>query len=212
MSVSETIVREFFELRGFLVHQRRKFVAPNAREEEIDFLVLNPRAAPDQEPLPFVLAADDVLRIERALVVVKGWHTETFSAARLEGTPELFRFVQSAVFSQATRFFGGAGKVTKLLVLPALPQADTLREASVAILRERGVDAVIPFRTVLADLVHQVEPNRNYQKSDLLQTLRVLKNYDFFRDPQMDLFKPGRRRPASRGGSGSKTPADPAAE
>jgi hypothetical protein len=39
-----------------------------------------------------------------------------------------------------------------------------------------------------------VEVNRNYQKSDLLQTIRILKNYDFFREPQLELFHPGRKK------------------
>lgn len=56
------------------------------------------------------------------------------------------------------------------------------------------MDAVIPFRTMLADLVTRTEANRNYQKSDLLQTIRILKNYDFFKEPQMELFKTRRKR------------------
>jgi hypothetical protein len=47
---------------------------------------------------------------------------------------------------------------------------------------------------MLADLVAHTEPNRNYQKSDLLQTIRILKNYDFFKEPQLELFKPRRKR------------------
>jgi hypothetical protein len=35
--------------------------------------------------------------------------------------------------------------------------------------------------------------NRNYGKSDLLQVIRVLKNYQLFKDPQMELFRTGRR-------------------
>jgi len=42
----------------------------------------------------------------------------------------------------------------------------------------KGVDAVIPFRTMLADLVAHTEVNRNYQKSDLLQTIRILKKFE----------------------------------
>ncbi|MBK9140266.1 MAG: hypothetical protein IPM17_16125 [Verrucomicrobia bacterium] len=194
MAVSETIVREFFESHGFLVHQRRKYVSPRARsDEEIDFLVLNPRPVKSEGALPFVLSSPDLARLERAIVVVKAWHTETFSPARLTGTPELFRFVEPTVFKRAQRFFGDGLPLTKILVVPALPASDGAREASVSLLRSKGVEAVIPFRTVLADLIAAVEPNRNYQKSDLLQTLRVLKNYDFFREPQMELFKPRRR-------------------
>jgi hypothetical protein len=42
---------------------------------------------------------------------------------------------------------------------------------------------------MLATLVTQIEVNRNYQKSDLLQIIRILKNYDFFKEPQLELFK-----------------------
>ncbi len=49
---------------------------------------------------------------------------------------------------------------------------------------------------MLADLVAHIEVNRNYQKSDLLQMIRILKNYDFFKEPQLELFKPKRRKRA----------------
>lgn len=194
-AVSETLVREFFELHGFLVRQRRKHVTPGGRDDEaIDFFVLNPKFKPRPGDLPFELRSEDLPRIERAMVVVKGWHTETFSPARLENTPEIFRFVEPAVFRQALREFGDGESVAKILIVPALPQAKDARQASVDLLRQRGMDAVIPFRTVLADLVRFTETNRNYQKSDLLQIIRVLKNYDFLKEPQMELFKPRRRR------------------
>lgn len=197
-AVSETIVREFFEQQDFLVRQHRKYIAQTRREDDdIDFFVLNPLPRKREAQMPFVLSADDVAAIERAIVVVKGWHTETFSSARLESTPEIFRFVGTKVFQQAAKVFGENGAPLKILVVPALPQDAAEREKSIALLRARGVDAVIPFRTMLADLVERIEVNRNYQKSDLLQTMRILKNYDFFKDPQMELFKSRRKRRGS---------------
>ena len=68
------------------------------------------------------------------------------------------------------------------------------RRESIGMLQAKGVDAVIPFRAMLGDLVNQIEANRNYQKSDLLQVIRILKNYDFIRDPQLELFRGGRKR------------------
>ena len=41
---------------------------------------------------------------------------------------------------------------------------------------------------MLADLINHIEVNRNYQKSDLLQIIRILKNYDLFAPPQLELF------------------------
>jgi hypothetical protein len=194
-AISETIVREYFELHEFLVRQHRKYIAQTRREEDdIDFFVLNPQPQPREAGMPFVLASADLKFIERAIVVVKGWHTETFSSAVLTHAPEIFRFVEPKAFQQAKRTFGKDGALLKILVVPALPQGEQAREQSIALLRSKGVDAVIPFHTMLTDLVEHVEVNRNYQKSDLLQIIRILKNYNFIRDPQLELFKAKRKR------------------
>jgi hypothetical protein len=179
-AVSETIVREYFELHGFFVRQHRKYVAPNKREEEeVDFFVWNPRHAPSEQPLPFVLRSEDLAWIARAIVAVKGWHTESFSSARLAHAPEIFRFVEPPAIQRAAKVFGGEGAPTRILVVPTLPQSDPAKKESIALLRSKGIDAVIPFRTMLADL---------------LQVIRILKNYHFFREPQLELFKQKRRR------------------
>lgn len=194
-AVSETIVREYFELHEFLVRQHRKYIAQTKREEDdIDFFVLNPHAQPRESDRPFVLTSADLPYLERAIVVVKGWHTETFSSARLASTPEIFRFVEPKVFQQAAKAFGAAAAPLKILVVPALPQDAKARDQSIALLRSKGIDAVIPFHTMLRDLVEHIEVNRNYQKSDLLQMIRILKNYDFFKEPQLELFKAKRKR------------------
>jgi hypothetical protein len=191
-AVSEIIVREYFELHEFLVRQHRKFVAPIRRaadDDDIDFFVLNPHPQKRAEPMPFVLGPADLAFLERAIVVVKGWHTERFSSAVLTHAPEIFRFVEPKVFQQAARAFGAEGTPMKILVVPALPQGTSARDESIALLQAKGIDAVIPFRTMLADLVSETEANRNYQKSDLLQIIRILKIYDFFKEPQLELFK-----------------------
>jgi hypothetical protein len=192
-AVSESIAREYFELHGLLVRQHRKFFVPTKREnEDIDFFILNPRVQPRRGERPFVLSGRDLAGIHKAVVVVKGWHTETFSHALLANAPEIFRFVEPTTFQQAAQAFGDERDILKLLVVPALPQEPEARTQSIALLREKGIDGVIPFRTMLAELLEGVRVNRNYQKSDVLQLLRILKNYEFIREPQMELF--GERR------------------
>lgn len=189
-AISETIVREYFELRGFFVRQQRKYVAPSRREDdEADFFVWNPRCETSGSPLAFVLGDGDLKHIARAMIVVKGWHTETFSPAVLAHAPEIFRFVDPVAFKRAAQMFGEDGPVLKVLVVPALPHSAEAREQSIGLLRDKGIDAALPFQTMLAGLIGSIETNRNYQKSDLLQTLRILKNYDFFKEPQLELFK-----------------------
>jgi len=194
-SVSETIVREYFELHEFLVRQTRKYIRQtrSAEDDDIDFFVLNPHPQTGSV-LPFVIASTDLPVIQRAIVVVKGWHTETFSTARLNREPEIFRFVEPKVFKQAARAFAKDGVPLKILVVPALPHDPQARLESIALLRSKGIDAVLPFRTMLADLAKETQINRNYQKSDLLQIIRILKNYDFFKGPQLELFKTRRKK------------------
>ncbi len=198
-AVSETIVREYFELHEFLVRQHRKYVSNTRREDDdIDFFVLNPDPSPAPPDLAFILRSEDLASIARAIVVVKGWHTETFSQSVLASAPQIFRFVEPKVFQQAARAFGKDGTPLKILVVPALPQEGQARDQSIALLKSKGIDAVIPFRTMLADLISNIESNRNYQKSDLLQMIRILKTYDFFREPQLELFKGKARRSAGK--------------
>jgi hypothetical protein len=192
-AVSETIVREYFELHGFFLQQQRKYVAPSQQDEQIDFLVINPQPSAASGPLPFVLGSSDLDGIRRAVVAVRGWHTEVFRPAVLRHAPWLFRFAEPSAFVAATRALGGDEPVLKILAVPALPQSPAARARSIEFLRSKGVDAVIPFSTMLADLIQHTETNRNYQKSDLLQIIRILKTYGFFKDPQLELFKPGRR-------------------
>lgn len=189
-AVSETIVREFFESRGFLVRQHRKYVAPNLRdEEEIDFFIFNPQPLPSTTPLPFILDCAALAHIERAIVDVKGWHSGSFTSALIAKETEIVRFANPAHLRLAARFFGESGSLTKILVAPSLPSDPAVRDQSLEFLKSNGVDAVLPFRTALAELIGGVEPNRNYQKSDLLQVIRLLKHYDLIKESQMELFK-----------------------
>jgi hypothetical protein len=195
-AVSETIVREYFELHEFFVRQHSKYIGQTRREEDddIDFFVFQPHPQVRDGAPPFVLSSPDLPFIGRAIVVVKGWHTETFSSGLLAAKPNIFRFVEPKAFQQAARAFGKDNTPLKILVVPALPRDVQARDGSIAMLRSKGIDAIIPFRTMLADLVNAVEINRNYQKSDLLQIIRILKNYEFFKEPQMELFRTKRRK------------------
>src|SRR5436305_9500122 len=124
-NVNESIVREYFELHQFLVRQQRKYVAPVRKQQDddddIDFFVMNPRPKHSAKPLPFVLSSADLPVVHKAIVVVRGGHTETFSESRLTSEPAIFRFVEAKVFQQAARAFGADGTLLKILVLPALP-------------------------------------------------------------------------------------------
>lgn len=197
----EQIVREYFELQGFMVRQWRKYQTPARKklpEEEIDLLVYNPRRAPERREPSFMLFSSELRYVRRAIVAVRGWHTaQHFTPRLIESSSEIVKFLEQDVLKSAEALFGptdeegdgGDERLFRILVLPGLPTSEPHKSDSIRLLRERGVDGVISFRTMLADLISKVEINRNYSKSDLLQIIRILKAYDLVRDPQMDLFK-----------------------
>ena len=189
-SVSETIVREYFESHRFLVRQQRKS-APNSRREaaEVDFWVLNPDRPSGTATLPPILSSTDLPQIARAIVIVRAWHSETFGPGVLARQTDLARMLTATALRKAARAFDGDGPLAKILVVSALPQGEAARAKSIELLRSKGIDSVIPFKIMLADLVQSTEVNRNYQKSDLLQLIRVFKNYDLFKSAQMELFQ-----------------------
>jgi hypothetical protein len=194
-AVDETMVREYFEAHGFLVCQRRKYVVQSRQktaDEEINLIVLNPQCS-GNVPSAFELSAETLKQVSRAVVAVKGWHTETFAPGVLAHQPKIFRFVEQRAVEEAKKLVGGDG-LLKILVVPGLPRDEKTREKSIELLRAKGVDGVISFREILNDLIGRVHTNRNYQKSDLLQTLRLLKNYGLLREPQLELKLRAKRR------------------
>ncbi|MCE9615363.1 MAG: hypothetical protein K8T26_13915 [Lentisphaerae bacterium] len=208
-AVTEMLVREYFEMQGYLISQPRKYNVPGrpkTADEEVDLVVVNPTIHTHVLPASFVLTTADLRTVARAVVGVRGWHTDRFYTSTFEKTPEILRFVQPASVKFAAEILG-ATDMAKILCLPKLPASGELKDRTIKFLKERGVDGVISFRTILAELVSGVDVNKNYEKSDLLQVIRLLKNYELVRDDQLELFAHGRRKskvkaPASNGAAG----------
>ncbi|MBE7538421.1 MAG: hypothetical protein HS122_08420 [Opitutaceae bacterium] len=202
-AIDESIVREYFEQNGFLVRQMRKYQVTARRkttDEEIDLLVYNPAWQRGERKPDFFLFVSELKFLHQAVVAIKPWHTDVFTPGMLKNSPEIFRFLEGNVMKQAARFFPKSDgsdaaaedgeEITRVLVLPSLPTQEPYRSQSVQMLKERGVDGIISFRAMLQDLIENIETNLSYRKSDTLQVMRILKNYDLLKDPQMDLLSP----------------------
>lgn len=191
--VSIAVVREFFEQYKFLVKINRKYIPTKKMRteiEEIDLFVLNLKPQ-EGNVSSFVITPEDIPKIPRAIVKVKGWHTESFGPAVLTAFPKIFQFVTPDVIKLATQFFG-TKEFWKILVVPSLPVTKNAKERSIEILKGKGVTGVIEFKTILEAVANMVRPNRNYFESDVLQLVRLFKTYDMLKGEQLELF--GRRR------------------
>lgn len=205
-SVNDQIVREFFELQGFLVRQIRKHVSPMPDEvEESDFWIWHPGRATGISGGKTSSSEPEIRSVASAFVFVKPWHTETFTTGVIENDQDLTKRLSStleATDSETQSWL--QHQPQNILVVSNLPRSKVAREKSMALIKEKGFDVVLTFDRILSRLLEQVERNRNYQRSDLLQTLRLLKNYGLVRPMQLELFessKPRKKRnerPASK--------------
>ena len=198
-AVSETIAREYFETLNYLVTQPRKYVVPGRQknaEEEVDLVIFNPRVKQHRVPENMVWTTPDLKHVARAIVGVRGWHNERFYASTFEQTPDILRFAEPDSLRFASQILG-CEDMAKVLCLPKLPASGQLKAKTIDMLRSKGIDGIISFRTMLAELAARVDTKKNYEKSDLLQVIRLLKNYDFLKDDQLELFARRRRRSPS---------------
>jgi hypothetical protein len=209
-AVNEAVVREYFESLGFLVSQPRKYSIPGrpkTAEEEMDLLVFNPSATAHVVSPELIWNTAAIRGLQRAVVGVRGWHTERFYVSTFEQTPDILRFAERKSTDAAARLLG-SDAFAKILCLPRLPASGELKDQTIAALRKKGIDGVVSFSTMLAELVSFVECHKNYEKSDLLQTIRLLKNYDLLKDPQMEFFARhrSRRSPTKKGDESAPAP------
>lgn len=189
-SVSEWIAREYFEMLGYLVIQPCKYSVTGRSkriEEETDLIVLNPLITEHVLPQYLLWTTGDLKKIARAVVGIYGSHTDRFYPAMLENLPEIVRFAGEESVRMAARQLGSS-QIAKILCLPQLPVAQKLKDATLRILKAKGIDGILEFRTMLAEIISRVDKNRNYEKSDVLQIIRILKNCDLFRGAQLELF------------------------
>ncbi len=201
-NVTDAVVKEYFEAIGYLVSQPHKHaIAARSKtgEEDIDLVVVNPAVTEHRLPENFVWDTADLRGVRAAVVGVHGWHTERIYAADAENSRDMLRFVQPAALRFAAGVLGTQA-FAKVLCLPALAASGELKQKTINFLKSGGVDGIIPFRTMLLELVRWVETNRNYEKSDLLQVIRLMKNYDLVNVGQMELFQKrralvGKKRP-----------------
>jgi hypothetical protein len=167
-------------------------------------VVFNPAWQRGARKPDFFLFSNELPFVHKAIVAVKGWHTGVFTPAMLKSSPEIFRFLEENVLKEVARFSrpttpdDAGGALTKILVLPSLPTAEPFRSQSVELLKAHGIDAIISFRAMLLDILDKIEINQNYSKSDTLQVMRILKNYDLLKDAQLDMF-PERAAPRREG-------------
>ena len=186
--VNEVIVREFFEGCGFLIRTNRKFVAKGRREKRgIDFFVSNLHPLPSNEPTGFILDGESVKTINQAVGRIEPWHTDRFYRSVILRDERLFDLLSPESLEEAQEIFKNSD-FKKILIISRLPANPKMLDESVKTFKEKGIDHILTFTTIIWEVMKNIKSNKNYYNNSL-ELLRILKQYRLFKKPQLELFK-----------------------
>ncbi len=195
----EEVVRAYFESNGFLVRlaghppeagKKRAGAAPT-------LAIFNPEVRENADNFSFRLFTTDIGKIRAALVSILGWESSAFSPNLLSSDAGLLKFIKMEVTSKRLDIGfsppvalpeARMGDCLRLLVLPALPLAESKTREALDVIRDAGVQGVYTFRTMLENLLRSTEPSSDHAKSVPLQALRILKAYGLAKEPQLEMF------------------------
>ncbi len=183
------LVREFFELNLFHVLTHWRHVDfPRAAEPGYLLFVEHTNPEPGRD-LDFLLRAEDVPSLYRAVVEVRAWHGDRFYPSVVENNPVLGHVAAEETRTLAQSVFGSPD-FTSILIISELPTSPLPRAKSLDLLRQLGIGHVIEFPTILQDILGRLSAHGNYAPSQTLQTLRLLKRYNFIRRQQLEFAFP----------------------
>lgn len=187
----DSLVREFFEVNGFLTRRSRKATVAGKRkrgEPEGEVHFSNPQP-PSPGERSFQLFGSDLASLTHGVAVIRDWHGQKAVTPTTIRRGDFLDFIREEACDVAKATWGGetATVGTKILILPGLPSQEPARSESIRLLKEAGVDHVISIRTIVENLVQQAE-NSADPESPTLALLRLLRAYDMVRTTQLELF------------------------
>lgn len=197
-SVVERVIEEYFEQNGFLSRPLRKSRSQSKRasDEGLDLYVRNMVFRPGGREPEFLLFSSELRYLESAIVCIHGWFGDKAALASMTSGADILRLIETNVAKKVDKWFEYDPRVSfgtkeapkKILVAPVFPTQEPHRSQCIEILKSKGVDGIISFKSMLLDLIDRVDTKQVYEKSDLMQLLRTLKTFDLVKDSQMNLL------------------------
>jgi hypothetical protein len=161
--VNEDIVRLYFELNGYMVQSNLKYMI-HTGESDIDLAIMREKPA------------------DRAIVEVKGWHTERFTLTyvmndtKSDSCPP-FYFTRPEALTVARKFFNNK-PFRRILVVPSISERQ--KDKILTICRKHKV-VLLLFPDILKDIISKTKMNKNYKESEFQQAVRLMKLYGFIK-------------------------------
>jgi len=167
-----------------------------SREDGVDLYARNMRFVEGEREPSFLLFSSELKHLKSALICVKGWHGDKAALANMTNGADMLKYVEGNVLKKVEKWFefenwrelGDPVFPKKILVAPAFPTQEVYRARILSSLKERGVDGILSFKSILLDIIDRVDTRNIYPGSNLLQLVRTLKTFDLVKDSQMNFL------------------------
>lgn len=119
------------------------------------------------------LAVENPKTGDRAIVNIKGWHAEIFYLGNFTRNSEIFDFIRPEILKKAKEFFN-SNNFKRILVVSKISKRQ--KDACIEVVRKKGIDELLEFRTILDFLINNVDEGKNYS-DPVMQMARVFRIY-----------------------------------
>lgn len=193
MNVEHDLVRAYFEANGFWVRSSKKILANYKKSVLPLFEILNSSNTGTSSDISFRLFTGDLTRIRKACICLLGWEDSAFSNELLSSDAKLIKFFRKEVDSQrieasCSQMLNPPKENFLILVVPALPRAESKSIELFDSLKESGVCGVITLSSILENLLRNTSANIETNDNSAYHLLRLLKAYGLATEPQLDIF------------------------
>ena len=163
------IVKEFFIINDFYVILKDSFlIVQNSKKisREID---------------EFIIEKEKINFINKAIIKPISWHTLKFTPSVIK------KFYEEITFEKTDKILKDLIKdnYKKVIIIPGLPATTNLKNESIKIMKEKGIDHIILFSSIISGLVEKIDERKLYQ-SQTLEIIRILKFYKFLSDKKFE--------------------------
>ena len=178
------------------MRQSRSQSKKSVKEEGLDLYAANRNFVPGGRDPSFLLFSSELRYVKSMVICIRGWHSDKAALASMTSGPDMLKHLESTVLKKVDSWISADSDTEELmddstlsvLVAPVFPTQEAYRRQCAQALREKGVDAIISLRSILLDLIDRADTRLVYPKSEVMQTLRVLKTFDLVKDSQMNFL------------------------
>jgi len=193
VNVEHDLVRAYFEANGFWVRSSKKILANYKKSVLPLFEIFNSSNTGTSSDISFRLFTGDLTRIRKACICLLGWEDSVFSNELLSSDAKLIKFFRKEVDSQrieasCSQMLNPPKESFLILVVPALPKAESKSIELFDSLKESGVCGVITLSSILENLLRKTSANIETNDNSAYHLLRLLKAYGLATEPQLDIF------------------------